>query len=180
MKTVGWLFLALLLLLGLGLSFSLHPLLGLFMTLLMAGAFWWAARNKRKVDRVLAEVARRAGLQVERRWLAYNILRGTFQGFETEIRIRGTSEAGVGTQLTALTGDAGWSALDIRNITTIRMKHGLPLQEKTKLSSRIVVTPTEAVLVLPYVPQDPNDVLAGMRQLARRIKQHAKTLKAVS
>ncbi|HEY80926.1 MAG TPA: hypothetical protein G4O05_07605 [Caldilineae bacterium] len=180
MRTAGWLLLALLLLFAVGFSFLIHPLMGLFNLSLVVGTFWWAARRKKKVDCVLAEVARQTDLRVERHRLAYNILRGTFQGFETEIRICGTSGASVGTQLTALSGDAAWSTMDIRNVTTIRMKHGLPLQKKTRLSSRIVATPTEAVLVLPYIPQDPNDVLVGMRQLARRINQHARTLRAAS
>ncbi|GAB4536493.1 MAG: hypothetical protein Kow0063_22100 [Anaerolineae bacterium] len=130
MKFAGWLIVALLILLALVFSYLLHPLIGVFMTLVAGGALGWAFRSKRKVDVVLEEVARQSGLKVIKRALAYNMLCGHFQGFDTEVRVISSHDAGAGTQLTALTGEAGWSPLDIRNVTRIKMKHDLPVQEE--------------------------------------------------
>ena len=177
MKTIGYLLLALLLLGALALFFWLHPLMGLFMTLLMGGVFWWIyGVRKPKVDHVLEEVARQSGLTVERSRIAYHKLRGKFRGYDTEVGVYKSHEAGVGAQLTVLTGEAGWSALDIRNFTAIKMKHGLPLQREIALSSGIVATPREVVLEFPYVSQDANEILRGMKRLVREIKQLERSL----
>ena len=176
MKFVGWLSVALLILLALVFSYLLHPLMGAFMTLVAGGAFWWAFQSKRKVDVVLDEVARQSGLRVTKQALTYNMLRGDFQGFDTEVRVVSSHDAGVGTQLTALTGEAGWSSLDIRNVTSIKMKHDLAVQEEMALSSRIVATPSDITLVLSHIPRDANAILKGMRQLVREIKRLEQSL----
>ena len=178
MKFVGWLSVALLILLALVFSYLLHPLMGLSMTLLAGGAFWWVFRSKKKVDGILDEVARKSGLKVIKHPLAYNMLRGRFQDFDTEVRVVSSHDAGVGVQLTTLTGEAGWSPLDIRNVTRIKMRHGLPLQEEVALSSRIVATPSDITLVLSSIPRDANKIAKGMRQLVREIERLEKSLSA--
>ncbi|HIE13177.1 MAG TPA: hypothetical protein EYP63_07120 [Desulfotomaculum sp.] len=170
MKTFGYLLLALLLLGGLVLCYFIHPVVGLFMTLVYAGAFWWMRGSKKQIDQVFNEVARQSGLKVVEKHGAYNRLRGSFQGYDTEIGVYSSNEAGIGTLLTSLSGDAGWSGLDINNVTAIKMKHGLPVQKEISRGSNIVITAREAVMVYPYVSKDAGEILEGMTHLARQIK----------
>ncbi len=176
MKYLGWLSVSLLVLLALVFSYSLHLLMGVLMTLVVGGAFWWAFQSKRKVDAIFDEVARRSGLKVTKRALAYNTLRGHFQGFDTEIRVVSSHDVGPGTQLTAITGEAGWSSLDIRNVTLIKMRHNLPVSEEMALPSRIVATPSDITLVLSCIPRNANEVFKGMQLLIREIKQLEQSL----
>ncbi len=170
MKTVGYLLLALLLLGALALFYFIHPVMGVFMTLVYAGAFWWMRGSKKQIDQVFKEVARQSGLNVVRKHGAYNRLSGSFQGYDTEVGVYSSNEAGIGTLLTSLSGEGGWSALDINNVTAIRMKHGLPVQKEISLGSNVLIRDREAVMLYPYVSKNAGEILEGMTHLARQIK----------
>jgi len=171
MKTVGYLLLALLLLGTLVLCYFIHPVMGAFMTLVCAGAFWWMRGSKKQIDQVFNEVARQSGLKVVvGKHGAYDRLSGSFQGYDTEVGVYRSNEAGIGLLLTSLSGEAGWSAMDISNVTAIKMKHGLPIQREISRGSNVVITSREAVMVYPYVSKDAGEILEGMTHLARQIK----------
>jgi hypothetical protein len=176
-KTIGYGLVALLLLASISLCFLINLYLGLFVALLVIGTFVWVyGFNKKKVDRVMAEVADETGLSYIPSRVTYARLEGDYKGFETEVSVRADRDFGPGAIAATETGTAGMAAMDIRNYTSIRMRHGLHIPEEVILSKtrpRVVARASDIVLALPHVSNEKEEIVDGLHLLVKKIKRLA-------
>ena len=176
-KTIGYGFVALLVLASIGITFLINIYLGLVVALLVVGTFIWVyGFNKNKVDRVMAAVADETGMSYVPSWVTYARLEGNYSGYETEVSVRADREFGLGAITAPETGMAGMAAMDIQNYTGIRMRHGLQLPEEVVLSKkwpRILVRTNEIILALPHVSNKKEEIVEGLQLMVKKIDRLA-------
>jgi hypothetical protein len=162
---------AALVIVAIGLSFWINAYLGLFILLFcMATLGYVLGVYKKRVDRVLAEVARSTGLHYRGNRFTHAVLHGEYRGYPTVVEIRAGYEGagGAGTLLAATTGLGGFAALEVGNHTVIRMRLGFRLEEKVVLSAewpRVLARGDEILLSLPHVSQDAGEIERAMDRL---------------
>jgi hypothetical protein len=168
-------FLGILLLGALVLCFWLNLYLGLFILIFSIFVFWWIyGVRKRKIDSAMAKVAKDTDLSFHKDFFKYGTLKGKYKGYETEIGVYNDLDAfgGIGTILTSITGSAGFSALNIRNFTGIKMKHNLEIKDRKIISEEfpvIVAQKNEVYLMLPHVSYNPGEIKRNLNKLCKVI-----------
>ncbi len=165
-----------LLIIAIALTFWIHAALGLVVLLFCLAVFGYIyGVYKKRIDQVLAEVAKRTGLRYQKGTLTHGVLKGKYRGYDTEVGVYSSFDGmgGLGTLLTATTGMAGLSTLDIQNVTTIRMTHDLPVSEE-KIISRdwptVLVQRGRIVLSLPYVSRSADEIVRCLERLAEEVE----------
>ena len=168
-------FIGILVLSAIGLCFLINLYLGFFVLIFSVGVFWWIyGVRKRKVDHAMAEVAKDTGLSFHKDLIKHGTVKGIYKGFETEIGVYTDIDAfgGIGTILTSITGSAGFSALNIRNFTGIKMKHNLEIKDRKIISEEfpvIVAQKSEMFLMLPHVSYNPGEIKRNLNKLCKVI-----------
>lgn len=175
MKTgekIAFFFVGILVLIAVAICFLLNVFFGVFMLLFTVGVFWWTyGVKKKKTDNVLLELAKETGLSCNRSALKYYSLSGIYRGHEVEVSIERSLDAlgGAGALLAATTGTAAYAAMEIRNFTAIKMRHGLSSVKDEIISNdwpKIVVHGEKLTLALPYVSNDKEEIIRGLDTLS--------------
>jgi len=176
-EKIGYGISALLLLLVLGLCFWINIYFGLAVLLFVLGVFWWIyGKRKKRVDRTLLALAQEMNLDVEKSALKYFRVKGEYRGYPVEIGVHKRVDAwgGVGTILTSLTGEAGWSALDIQNFMGIKLVHNLDLPEERLISKSFpyqVTGRNEIYGFFPDVFPTREEIKRGLNRLAKAVDE---------
>ncbi|MCP2520231.1 hypothetical protein NLD30_07280 [SCandidatus Aminicenantes bacterium Aminicenantia_JdfR_composite] len=153
------------------LCFWLNFYLGLFMLIFSICVIWWIyGVRKKKIDKVLADVAKDIGLSCNKSLLKYASLRGKYKGFETEIGIYNDIDAfgGLGTILASITGSGSMATLNIRNFTGIRIKHNLHFKKSKVISEtfpKIIAHGNEIFLIFPNISDKKEEIKKHLENL---------------
>ena len=172
---------AFLILLVVALCFWINFYFGLVMLLFVGGVLWWImVKRKKKVDQVLLSLAREFDFDVEKSALKYWQVRGEYKGYPVEIGVYKDFDAfgGIGTLLTALTGEAAWSTLNIRNFMGIKLVHNLNLPEGKILAEgfpAIATTKNEIYLFFSGVFASQEEIKRGLNKLIKTVSELKKT-----
>lgn len=176
---------AFLILMAITFCFLINFYFGLIMLAFIVGTLWWImVRRKKIVDRVLLSLAHELNFDVEKSVLKYFQIKGAYNGYPVEIGVYKDSDAfgGVGTLLSALTGEAAWSTLNIRNFMGIKLVHNLRLSEQRFLAEgfpAIATTKNEIYLFFSGEFASREEIKRGLDKLVKAVvelkKQAEKT-----
>jgi len=170
-EKIAFFFIGILVIFTLVLCFWLNFYLGLFVFIFSVSVIVWIyGVKKKKIDKVLAEVARDTGLSYNKNLLKYGSLRGKYKGYETEIGIYTDTDAfgGLGTILASITGSGSMAALNIRNFTGIKIKHNLNLRKSKVISKafpKIIAHGNEIFLIFPYISDEKEEIKKYLEKL---------------
>ena len=152
-----------------GLMFLIHWILGTIFFICCLIVCWMVfGVHKKKVDTVIAEVAKETGLNYIPYRLRYAALKGEYKGYETEISYENDPGGTLGTTLMLETDLPGLAALNVKNVTVFKVKHGLDLDREELLdggSTTIVAKKHDLVLVLPYTSRYKQEIIENLKQL---------------
>lgn len=179
---IGWAFLGLLVTAAVGSMFFIDWLLGLIFALFCAGIFWFVyGVLKKKVDAQVSQMAQFTGLAYQPHPFAYASLDGFYKDLKAKVYYKGTSTVGMGLGLSVITKSPGWAALDIRNVTVIKMWHDLTLPREKIIEHgppHIVAKKNEISLMLPGICTDKEEITKALDRLTRETNalQHSTIL----
>jgi cbb3-type cytochrome oxidase subunit 3 len=123
MQTLGWIAVGALVMLGVGLMFLLDITLGLVFSIFCLGVLYWVYGVVKKAkDKEIEAAANALGLQFKRHPLRYGPIEGSYNGHRVRISYEGGATFSAGSILAVSTGKPGLAALDIRNVTVVRLE----------------------------------------------------------
>lgn len=174
---VGWALLGLLLLGCLGLMFWINWVLGAVFAVFMGLVLWWVfGIIKRKTDLKVAQAAKKLGLNLRSHPFRYAGMHGEYNGRAVRISYESQRRAGLGSLLATQGGPPGMVALDMQDITLVRMEHGLAAMARELLDPGpppILAHKQELRLVLEGVCTDPRLLKEALRALEAQVKSLA-------
>ena len=177
-EKIGYVFVAILLILAISLCFWISIYLGLFVLLFSIGVIWWIyGVKKKRVDEAMNKVAHRLGLKFYRDPFKYGIIKGEYRGYNVEIGVYTDFNAfgGAGVILTSLSGKGAFSALDIHNFTGIKIKLDSEFKESKVISDKfplILMEGNEIKLIFPYVSSDPREIETNLLYLVNLVEKN--------
>jgi len=173
---IGWGLLALLVVISIGLVFSIDLFLGTaFLVFCLGVGYWVFFVKKRATDRLIAKAASDLGLVFKPHPLRYGAMAGDFKGLPVRISYEGTSGGGAGLVIVATGGSPGYAALDVRNETVVRLTHPLSQEQQKAISRNDPTLRVDARGVADAI----DGICTSARTLKRKLGQLASEIKGV-
>jgi hypothetical protein len=166
----GWFLLGFLVMVGIALMFWIDLFLGSIFAVFCVFVCWFVfGVLKRKVDLFVSDAASKLGLTTRKHPFRYVSMIGEYKGRPVRISYESSTGFGLGSVMVTGTAPPGLAALDICNITMLKMKHGGEIQKKRVLDQGppvLVVRKDMVMIALDGICTDPRKLKEELNRLA--------------